>query len=248
MSSFQDETELINYSHTAIQNTVAPWRELPVSEAIAAAYYFVRDTIVLGYNPKDELPADWILKIGCGYGNTKATLLMALLRAMSIPCRLHGAMVDKQAINGIATMLVYKLAPKNLLHSWVEVLYDGRWYSLEGVIVDRTYMTRLQSQFHTTDGRFIGYGVAVDYLQNPNIDWGPCDTFVMRNAITEDLGVFESTDALFSAHGQYLSPVKAFLYRYYGRRRMNRKLNKARENPKPPRRRYGYWKRKKPDK
>ena len=35
------------------------------------------------------------------------------------------------------TGIVYRNAPQEILHSWVEVLLDGRWYELEGFILDK---------------------------------------------------------------------------------------------------------------
>lgn len=40
------------------------------------------------------------------------------------------------------TGLVYRNAPEQVFHSWVEVYY-GRWYELEGFILDQPYLTRL---------------------------------------------------------------------------------------------------------
>lgn len=69
---------------------------------------------------------------------------MALLRGVNIPCRIHGFTINKKLQRGAMTGIVYKLAPKDVIHSWVEVLYDGKWYELEGFILDKQYLNKLQ--------------------------------------------------------------------------------------------------------
>ena len=91
------------------------WRSLPPRDRIGAAYYFVRDEILFGYNSSDDLPASRGLAEGYGQCNTKATLLMALLRALEIPCRLHGFTIHKSLQKGIVTGLFYALAPRTTL-------------------------------------------------------------------------------------------------------------------------------------
>ncbi|MEE9438693.1 MAG: transglutaminase domain-containing protein, partial [Saprospiraceae bacterium] len=90
--------------------------------------------IRFGYNKSDNIPASKVLSDGYGQCNTKSTLLMALLRAVGIPNRIHGFTIDKALQKGAITGIWYKLAPKNILHSWVEVLINDKWYFLEGVI------------------------------------------------------------------------------------------------------------------
>ena len=35
------------------------------------------------------------------------------------------------------TGIVYKNAPQNVLHSWIEVFYDSKWYELEAFILKK---------------------------------------------------------------------------------------------------------------
>ena len=50
--------------------------------------------------------------------------------------------LQKGAISGVW----YKISPKNILHSWVEINVNNQWYSLEGVILDKEYLTALQNK------------------------------------------------------------------------------------------------------
>lgn len=52
------------------------------------------------------------------------------------------------------TGIVYKNAPQNIFHSWVEVYLDGVWYELEAFILDKAYLSQLQSINSTCIGTF----------------------------------------------------------------------------------------------
>lgn len=140
-------------------------------ERIGAVYDFVRNEIAFGYNARDDLPASQVLADGIGQCNTKGTLLMALLRGVGVPCRFHGFTIDKTLQKGAITGLAYRLAPRNIVHSWVEVWFGGNWIELEGFILDRAYLSALQSKFAAHKGAFCGYGVATPDLQCPRVEW-----------------------------------------------------------------------------
>lgn len=107
-------TALLDFTHPAIEGLVAArgWGALSEYERIGAVYDFVRDEIAFGYNESDDLPASRVLADGIGQCNTKGTLLMALLRAVGIPCRFHGFTIDKALQKGAITGVAYLLAPR----------------------------------------------------------------------------------------------------------------------------------------
>ena len=109
-----------------------------------AVYEFLRDEIRFGYNIDDRIPASRVLADGYGQCNTKGILFMALLRGVNIPCRVHGFTIDKKQQKGAMTGFVYQSAPREILHSWVEVFLEGAWYELEGFILDKWYLSQLQ--------------------------------------------------------------------------------------------------------
>jgi transglutaminase-like putative cysteine protease len=137
-ASLLRNTPLLDTQHPAIERLVAErgWRVLPMRERIGAVYDFVRNEIAFGYNEADDLPASRVLADGLGQCNTKGTLLMALLRSVGVPCRFHGFSIDKALQKGAITGVAYVLAPQRILHSWVEVWFEGRWVCLEGFILD----------------------------------------------------------------------------------------------------------------
>lgn len=226
MQQFLIETPMLDYSSQRIQSLVAgrEWKTLDDFGKIQAVYNYVRDEILFGYNTSDSIAASRVLKDGYGQCNTKGTLFMALLRAVDIPCRIHGFTIDKKLQKGAMTGVVYKSAPQNILHSWVEVLYDGSWYELEAFILDKKYLQRLQKINSTCTGAFCGYGVAVKDFQNPVIDWNANNTYIQSEGITQDFGVYDSPDQLLLEHHQEMTAVKTLIYRCLGRHLMNRNV------------------------
>ena len=140
------ETNMLDYSDIHIQKLIQNrgWLELSDFDCIKAIYNYVRDEILFGYNIDDSIPASQVLADGYGQCNTKGTLFMALLRACNIPCRVHGFTIDKKLQKGAMTGLVYRSAPRNVLHSWVEVFFEDIWYELEAFILDNKYLSKLQ--------------------------------------------------------------------------------------------------------
>lgn len=232
MDNLLQRTPMLDYHAAPIQTLIAQrgWKELNDFHKIQKIYNFVRDEILFGYNTDDSIPASHVLKDGYGQCNTKGTLFMALLRAVGIPCRVHGFTIDKRLQKGAMTGIVYWNAPRNIFHSWVEVLNDGKWYELEGFILDAQYLTKLQKLHSDCTGAFCGYGVAVADFQHPSINWNGNNTYIQSEGINQDFGIYSSPDELLKEHRQEMSAIKAFLYRNLGRHLMNRNVKSIRAN------------------
>ena len=153
---------------------------------------------------------------------------MALLRACGIPCRSHGFTIHKVLQKGAITGIAYLLAPINIIHSWVEVWFDSRWINLEGFILDKAYLIQLQQRIALHQGPFIGYGAATPDLQNPPVDWKGSDTYIQKDGINQDLGVYNSPDMFYSRHGANLSGIKRWLFQNIVRHWMNRNVERIR--------------------
>lgn len=216
-------TPLLDFEHATIATLLRQrgWLELPLQQRIGAAHDFVRDEIAFGYNRSDDLPASAVLGDGYGQCNTKSTLLMALLRGLGIACRFHGFTIDKALQRGAITGLAYGLAPASIIHSWVEVWTGERWVKLEGFILDRPYLSALQQRFAGHRGAFCGYGAATPDLQCPPVEWRGGDTFIQKDGINHDFGLFDSPDAFYARHGVNLSGPKRWLYQRLIRHQMN---------------------------
>lgn len=223
-------TPLLDYEAKTIHDLVARrgWRALDVYERIGAVYAFVRDEIAFGYNETDSIPASRVLADGYGQCNTKATLLMALLRAVGVASRLHGATIHKSLQKGVVNGLFYLLAPRSIFHTWVEVELDGRWVGLEGVIVDATYLRGIRSSVAHDTKSFLGFGVGTTNLSEPPIEWRGTDTFIQSTGVNADFGVYDDPDAFYAEHGDNLSGVRAWLYARWIRHVLNRNVARIR--------------------
>lgn len=232
MERYLEETKLLDFSSDCIRKLVEEkqWRNLSDYNKIFEIYNYVKNDIAFGYNEDDGIPASRILKDGYGQCNTKGILFMALLRAVGVQCRMHGFTIDKMLQKGAMKGLYYKLSPKEIVHSWVEVYYNSKWYSLEGFILDVSYLNKLQSRFSDCTGSFCGYGVATKDFQNPIIDWNENDTYIQKEGILRDFGVFDNPDEFFKKHSQAISTIKKVIYRKFIRHLMNRNISKIRNS------------------
>lgn len=230
MQRYLQETKMLDFSHPSIRKLITDnaWNKYDDFTKIKAIYDFVRNEIKFGYNVSDGISASKVLKDGYGQCNTKGTLFMALLRGVGIPCRVHGFTIDKKLQKGAMTGIVYKNAPQNVFHSWVEVFYQDKWYNLEAFILDKDYLCKLQKRFADCSGAFCGYGVAVKDFHNPTVEWNVNDTYIQSEGISQDFGVYDSPDELLKEHGQEMSECKEFMYRHIGRHLMNKNVKRIR--------------------
>ena len=222
-------TELLDFKSPQIQQLIVErgWQALPEFERIGAIYDFVRNEIKFGYNESDNLPASSVLIDGIGQCNTKGTLLMALLRANRIPCRLHGFTINKSLQKGAITGWAYVLAPASIIHSWVEIWFDGRWVNLEGFILDESYLIALQQKFPAAN-EFCGFGAAVTDFRDPPVQWKGTDTYIQKEGINADFGIFNSPDEFYRKHGTNLSGLKKWVFETVVRAQMNRNVERIR--------------------
>ena len=227
-------TPLLDHDHPSIQTLIADrdWHALPPFERIGVAYAFVRDKIAFGYNRDDAIPASAVLADSYGQCNTKATLLMTLLRALDVPCRLHGFTIHKSLQRGVVPEIAYRIAPDDILHSWVEIEWEGRWVNLEGFILDTPFLASLQREFKDRSS-LCGYGAGTDCLADPRTDWTGADTYIQRTGINRDLGLFDDPDAFYAKHQQSFGFVRRILYRHVVRHWMNRRVAAIRQGCVP---------------
>jgi hypothetical protein len=223
-------TPMLDIDHPAIQRRVADrgWRHLEPRARIGAIHDFVRDEIAFGYNADDDLPASRVLADGYGQCNTKATLLMALLRAAGIPCRFHAATVRQELQAGVVPQPVRRWAPDEILHSWVEVPADDGWARLEGVILDEGYLAGVRRHLGREDGPLLGYAVGTADLGSPPVDFRGGHTEIQMTGVASDLGVHDDPDSWYAAAGTNLSGPRAWLYRLVIRHVMNRRVRAIR--------------------
>jgi len=223
-------TVLLNFESASVKALIATrgWSALPRRERILEIYNFVRDDIGFGYNEDDAIPASQVLSDGYGQCNTKGILFMALLRGVGIPCRFHGFTIDKALQKGAITGIWYTLAPREIVHSWVEILFEKKWINIEGFILDMAYLRAVQAKFPEIRGGFCGYGIATDCFESPAVDWIGGDTYIQKEGIRQDFGVFTDPDGFFAEHSQPIGPLKRFIFRAITRHAMNARVAKIR--------------------
>lgn len=230
MTTWLEHTSIANYNHPSIQALIKErqWRSLDAFDRVGAAYSFVKDEIAFGYNASDDLPASDVLEDGYGQCNTKGNLLVALFRALEIPARFHGFTIYKPLQKGAIPAWLYPLAPKKILHSWVEILWEEEWLALEGFILDASYLSALRERFPQTTS-FCGYGAATPNLQQPNVEWCGKATYIQSEGIADDFGVFDHPDELYAQQGTNLSGLRRFLYVRVFRHAMNATVARVRQ-------------------
>lgn len=229
-SVYLQTSPLLDYEDVRIQKLLQEraWLSLDEIARCRAIYTFVRDEVVFGYNASDAIPASEVLESGYGQCNTKAILLMALLRAAGIPCRLHGFTIYKNLQKGAITGIWYWLSPREILHSWVEAKVKGDWYYLEGVILDARYLRKLQEMNPDCPPDFCGFGAFTEDFRSPVVDFNLNHTFIQEKGIARDFGLFDSPDAFYQSHRQNTGKVKDWLFRNWVRHRMNRNVERIR--------------------
>ncbi len=221
---------MLDFNQPKIQTLIEQrrWRDLSQYDAIGSIYNYVRDEIQFGYNADDRLSASRVLADGYGQCNTKGTLLMALLRAVGIPTRLHGFTIFNDLQRGAIPNYLFVIAPKRIIHSWVEVYYKDRWLNLEGYIIDKAYLKQIQRSFAEQSEPFSGFGIATKCLAAPDVDWKGEDTYIQRDGIADDYGIYNQPDDFYAHYGSNLSGIKKLIFRYVLRHLMNLNVRRIR--------------------
>jgi len=223
MLKYSEPTAMLNFQDEALQQLVQKrgWSDLAYEDRIKEIYGFVRNEIKFGYNRTDDISASEVLHDGYGQCNTKSTLLMALLRAVGIPCRIHGFFIDKKMQKGALTGITYQLAPNKIVHAWTKVYFQDDWIVLEGVIIDDSYLKQVKNRLCSFNEGYIGYGISVKDKENINLCWTGKSVYIQSFSITDDLGIFDNPDDLFRKYNNTSGKLKQFMFN-----RIRKKINK----------------------
>jgi hypothetical protein len=221
---------MLDFKTLSIQQLIQQrgWKYLSSYHAIEAVYNYVRDEIKFGYNKDDTLSASQVLADGYGQCNTKGTLLMALLRGVGIPARFHGFTIFNELQKGAIPNYLFIFAPRRIIHSWVEVYFDDHWLDLEGYIIDKSYLSKVQERFSDQCDAFSAYGIATKCLKKPQNDWSGSSTYIQKEGIADDFGIYDQPDEFYAEKGSNLTGFKRILFRYVLRHLMNFNVAKIR--------------------
>jgi hypothetical protein len=226
-------SQLSDSSHPTIINLVSrlTYGNKTRTEVVESLFLYVRDQIKFGF-PRvwDEVKASETLYYGMGYCNTKATLMVALCRAASIPARLHFGLIDVRIMHGIMPRFVFPFMPKLGGHSWTEVQLDGEWKPIDSYINDKPFYERAFKRMEES-GRKIGYSISLEGGQSScEFNFGE-QGFVHMGAVREDHGTWDdasdyfATDQYprFAAWQKALLPMILFM--------SNRNITRLRQRP-----------------
>jgi len=229
---FLESSSLLDYTHPSITKLIESkgWYSIKEqTDLINEVYSFVRDEINYGHTKSYALCASQVLDLGYGNCLSKTILLMALLRAVWIPCRFHAMTVNRVIFRGLLRGICYKMVKKQQYHACVEILFNNKWLDLEGHIIDRAYLLKLQQSFPDYMGSFYGYGIAVLNFKNPENRWKESHTYIQNKAIEQDIGTFDTPDIFFSEFPDAETYTKTFWYKAVIRGRLNNSIMAMRE-------------------
>ena len=99
--------------------------------------------------------------------------------------------------------------------------------NLEGFILDESYLIALQQKYPTAQ-EFCGFGAAVADLRDPPVRWKGTDTYIQKEGINADFGIFNSPDDFYRKHGTNLFGLKRWVFEIVVRAQMNRNVERIR--------------------
>jgi hypothetical protein len=153
---FLAATRLCDSAHAsvrAVAERVTDGARDDAAKAVAI-HDFVRDRIPFGWAREfDEQTASAVLATGRGFCITKATLLLALLRAAGVPSRVQFVALDRDVLHGLV-----RPPSRYVDHCYAEAFVDGRWRATDSYIVDPPLFAAAVARCRA-ENRPIGYGV-----------------------------------------------------------------------------------------
>lgn len=215
MEKFLESTDIINLDSEMVIKTT---REViddstTPKEAAIKIFYFVRDEIRYALTSQLE-KASTVIERRTGYCVSKATALVAMLRAANIPARYHFACLKKESVKGMMGGIGYRFMPEIIPgHSWVELYLDGKWIGVEFTLDKELHQAMKKKRINIYEKE--------DF--EPEIDWdGEHDLLPLPEFLVEDLGTHDLPDDVVEKTA--LWPLWQYL--------LNRNLKKIREDLK----------------
>lgn len=178
-----------------IQSTKLRTRMMAITQLLAterekavAIHDFVKSLPFGCVADYSQLKAVDVLKLGHGDCFTKGLLMVALLRAASIPARLRFVSLPVHFLRGIIDP-----EESTIMHAMAEVYLDNRWLITDSYVPDLALQQAAQTLL-TQEKRSMGYGVHLrgneswsgrehasaqchqsDGSSLPTVDWGVAD-------------------------------------------------------------------------
>ncbi len=67
-------------------------------------------------------------------------------------------------------------------------------------------------------------------LSDPRVQWNGSDTYIQKEGINADFGIFNSPDDFYRKHGTNLSGLKKWMFETVVRAQMNRNVERIRKS------------------
>jgi len=156
-------------------------------EAAIRIFSFVRDEIKYALTPQLER-ASAVIERKTGYCVSKATAMVAMLRAANIPARYHFASLKKESVKGLMGKIGYWFMPNTITgHTWVAVYLNGKWRGAATTLDKELHQAMKKKRINIYEKEDI----------EPMIDWdGEHDLLPLPEFLVEDLGVYESPEGV----------------------------------------------------
>lgn len=207
---------LANYDHPLVNETAmrVTQAETTLRGKIEQLFLFVRDDIRFAFpDDGDFAKASDTIRLGYGQCNTKATLLLALCKAVNIPARIHFSLITKDIQKGFFTGFLYWLMPPELSHSWIEVEVDGSWRRIDTFINDLPLFNAAKAEIKRR-GWSVGYSVALkDGDASANLDLDH-EVYQQMAAVTDDHGIWDDPSAYYASSKYQNRPGRLRLWFY----------------------------------
>jgi hypothetical protein len=182
-------------------------------EKLERLFLFVRDEILFGFPPKwDEVKASETLAYKLGYCNTKATLLLALSKAIDIPARVHTGHIDIEIMRGVFPSFLFPFMPSSGGHTWVEINIDDEWKPIDSYINDKPFYEGALEML-LNSGKKTAFSISqAKGASSCEFNFGE-KGFVHMGAVVKDHGTWEDYSAYMSSD-KYVSMDRMQLMTY----------------------------------
>lgn len=177
-------TRLADFDNPVVQETAhrITGDNTDPCEKLGRIFDYVRDQILFGFPADgDFVAASQTIRQGYGQCNTKATLFLALCKAVGLSARIHFSLISKNIQKGFFTGLGFWLMPREISHSWIEVEIDGDWQQIDGFINDARLHEAAERVLRQR-GWTVGYSLALEDGKQ---------RFEQMAAVTQDHGVWD---------------------------------------------------------
>jgi Transglutaminase-like superfamily len=184
-------------------------------EKLESLFYYVRDNIKFTFLPEaDFLKASEIIEYEKGQCNNKSILFQALNVAAGLESRIHFSSISKNIQYGLFRGLMYKVMPKEISHSWIEVKLDNRWVQVDTFINDIDF-------YYGSKKRVADLGVETGYSISCRGGEASADftleedKYSQMGAVIESHGVYLEADDYFKSgkHKNNPNKLKMFIYK-----------------------------------